>query len=127
MTSLVAVAGMGVWTQPLTEKEETKQSGACCRSLCFEARTVWNLSAAWEEEKREGSIAIFGYVHRSTSQAPRLVGQLSHSSVFVVLPCFPFGSHVVSHLTVVSTPCALLSVLRFVTASWLKVKWSIIS
>ena len=39
------------------------------------------------------------------TQAPRLVGQLSHRVVFVVLPCFSFGSHVVTHLTVVSAPC----------------------
>ena len=46
-----------------------------------------------------------GGVHRSSSQAPRLVGQLSHSFVLVVLPSFPIGSHVVTHLTVVSAPC----------------------
>ena len=41
-------------------------------------------------------------VHRSLSQALRLVGGMSHGFVLVVLPCFPFGSHVVTHLTVVS-------------------------
>ena len=35
-------------------------------------------------------------VHRSLSQAPRLVDQLAHTFVSVVLPCFPFGSHVVT-------------------------------
>ena len=48
-----------------------------------------------------------------------------NSFVAVILPCVPFGSRVVTRLTVVL--CALLSVLSFVTASWLKVKESIIS
>ena len=47
------------------------------------------------------------------------------SFVAVVLLCFPFGSLVVTHLFVVL--CALLSVLSFVTGSWLKVKEFIIS
>ena len=65
------------------------------------------------------------FVHRSPSQAPHLVDQLSHSFVSVVLPCFPVGSHVVTLLD--CCLCALLSVLSFVTASWVKVKESIIS
>ena len=44
-------------------------------------------------------------VHRSPSQAPRLVDQMSHSFVSVVSLCFPFKSHVVTHLTVVSALC----------------------
>ena len=43
-------------------------------------------------------------IHRSPSQAPRLVGQLSHSFVFF-WEGVPFGSLVVSRLSAVSAPC----------------------
>ena len=65
-------------------------------------------------------------VHGPPSQAPCFTGQLSHefcrSSPSLV---FFFGPRVATHLTVVLT--SLQSVVSVVTASWFKVKESIIS
>ena len=66
------------------------------RRYIFFVVYVW-LSEGWTPRNEA--------VHGSFSQAPRLVGQLSHSFVLVGLRCFLFGSHVVTHLIVVSALC----------------------
>ena len=94
---------------------------------CTEGGTfrTFVVSSCWYLPRELVTLDLPESVRRSLSQHPVSLACCSTSFVTVVVPFFPTGHIVVTHLTVVLS--SVQSVLIVATAAWLKVKESIIS